>query len=78
MTTIAKVAQDGEVFGRVFWDEGWAAFGWGTPDVPGNGPFDTAEAAGEALADELDRKVGDAKLLDVMLYRCRRHDAQAT
>lgn len=73
--TIARISDgNGDELGRVFFDAGWDAYGWSTPDVRGNGPFDTAEEAGEALADELERfKLGGA--VDMMLRDCKRHDA---
>lgn len=73
--TVAKIGdgQGGE-FGRVSWIEDWDAYACVTEDGGANGPFDTAEDAGEALADELEPfKLGGA--IDAMLRKCREHDA---
>ncbi len=47
-----RITENGKS-GFVFFDEVWDAWGWSTTDVAANGPFDTAEAAEEALREEL-------------------------
>jgi hypothetical protein len=73
MATISRISTDGGEVGRVFYDAGWQAYGWRTPGFT-NGPYETAEDAGEDLADELERfRLG--AMIALMLADCRAHDA---
>jgi hypothetical protein len=77
-TIISIEDGNGGEFGSVVWVDEWAAYDWRSASYPngGTGPYDTAEEAGEALADELEPfKLGGA--IDLMLGDCRRHDAEA-
>jgi hypothetical protein len=73
MATISRISTDGGEVGRVFYDAGWQAYGWRTAGFT-NGPYDTAEEAGEDLAAELERfRLG--AMIALMLADCRAHDA---